>query len=87
METDAYLCEGCGDRLRPLDEVRAVYRELADASGEEEGAKPRWAYTHLGHEPQGTAFRIIGRGRLSDLERERRQGTRPSGRAVPGTGA
>lgn len=87
METDVYLCEGCGDRLRPSDEVRAVYRELAPASGEEEAAEPRWAYTHLGHEPPGTAFRIIGRGRLSDVERERRQGTPPRGRAVPGTDA
>jgi len=70
MSAEANLCEGCGDRLYPPDEVRAVYRELADAIGGQE-AKPRWGYTHLGHEPRGTAYRIIGRGRLSDLERER----------------
>ena len=64
-------CEGCGDRLQPSDEVRAIYRELADVIGAED-VKPRWAYTHLGHEPQGTAYRIIGRGLLADLERERR---------------
>ena len=71
MSSDNYLCEGCGDRLDPSDEVRAVYRELADEIGGPDSVKPRWAYTHLGHEPQGTAYRIIGRGRLSDLERER----------------
>ncbi len=71
MASDIHLCEGCGDRLQPSDEVRAVYRELADATRGDEVARPRWAYTHLGHEPQGMAFRIIGRGLLSDLERER----------------
>jgi hypothetical protein len=71
MASDVYLCEGCGDRLQPSDEVRAIYRELADVIGGEEIVKPRWAYTHLGHEPQGRAYRIIGRGVLSDLERER----------------
>lgn len=71
MGTDVYLCEGCGDRLQPSDEVRAIYRELADVIGEEDVVKPRWAYTHLGHEPQGRAYRIIGRGLLADLERER----------------
>ena len=65
------LCEGCGDRLQPSDEVRAIYRELADVIGGEEVVKPRWAYTHLGLEPQGRAYRIIGRGVLSDLERQR----------------
>jgi hypothetical protein len=68
-----YECEGCGDRLHPSDEVRAIYRELADVAGEQEGVKPRWGYTHLGHEPPGTAYRIIGRGRLADLERERQE--------------
>lgn len=71
MATVIYRCEGCGDRLRPSDEVRAVYREHADVIGGEEVVTPRWGYTHLGHEPQGTAYRIIGRGLLSDLERER----------------
>ena len=71
MASVIYRCEGCGDRLRPSDEVRAVYRELADVIGGEEAVTPRWAYTHLGHEPQGTAYRIIGRGLLSDLEQER----------------
>jgi hypothetical protein len=66
-----HLCEGCGDRLQPSDEVRAIYRELADVIGGDEVVKPRWAYTHLGHEPQGRAYRIIGRGVLSDLERQR----------------
>jgi hypothetical protein len=77
MSSDIYLCEGCGDRLQPSDEVRAVYRELADVIGGEEVVTPRWAYTHLGHEPQGTAYRIIGRGRLSDLERARQNQASP----------
>ncbi len=71
MSSAIYLCLGCGGRLDPSDEVRAVYRELADAIGGEEAVTPRWAYTHLGHEPEGRAYRIIGRGRLADLERER----------------
>lgn len=73
MESDAYFCQGCGDRLQASDDVRAVYRELADVVDSEKPVMPRWAYTHLGHEPQGTAYRIIGRGRLADLERERKQ--------------
>lgn len=75
MESAIYRCEGCGDRLQPSDEVRALYRELADAIGGDEVPGPRWVYTHLGHEPQTTKYRIIGRGRLSDLERERQAGT------------
>ena len=71
MGSVIYVCEGCGDRLHPTDEVRAVYRELADVTGGDNVVTPRWAYTHLGHEPQGTGYRIIGRGLLSDLERER----------------
>ncbi len=71
MASLVYLCEGCGERLQPSDEVRAIYRELADVIGGEEVIKPRWAYTHLGHEPQGRAYRIIGRGLLSHLEQER----------------
>ena len=70
MEGRTYLCEGCGERLRPSDEVRAIYRELADSVGDE-AATPRWAYTHLGHEPHGRAYRIIGRGPLAELEAER----------------
>jgi hypothetical protein len=72
MASVIYLCEGCGDRLQPSDEVRALYRELADIIGGDEVLRPRWTYTHLGHEPQSTEYRIIGRGRLSDLEQERR---------------
>lgn len=71
MASVIHRCEGCGGRLQPSDEVRAIYRELADVIGGKEVAKPRWAYTHLGHEPQGTAYRIIGRGQLADLERQR----------------
>ena len=71
MSSVNYVCQGCGGRLDPSDEVRAVYRELADAIGGDEVVTPRWAYTHLGHEPEGRAYRIIGRGRLADLERER----------------
>ena len=72
MSSVIHLCHGCKARLLPSDEVRAIYRELADVIGGEEVVTPRWAYTHLGHEPQGRAYRIIGRGLLSDLERERR---------------
>lgn len=77
MSSVIFLCEGCGDRLRPTDEVRAVYRELADTIGGEEVVTPRWAYTHIGHEPQGRAYRIIGRGFLADLERERKHPAEP----------
>ena len=76
MESVIYQCEGCGDRLQPSDDVRALYRELADVVGGDEVTRPRWVYTHLGHEPQTTEYRIIGRGRLSDLERERQAATR-----------
>jgi|SoiMethySBSTD1v2_1073268.scaffolds.fasta_scaffold613320_2 hypothetical protein len=71
MASVIHVCEGCGDRLQPSDEVRAIYRELADVTGGEDVPRPRWAYTHLGHEPRTREYRIIGRGRLSDLERER----------------
>lgn len=71
MSSVIHLCEGCGDRLQASDEVRALYRELADVFGGSEVVTPRWAYSHLGHEPQGRAYRIIGRGILADLERER----------------
>lgn len=77
MSSVIYLCEGCGDPLHPSDEVRAIYRELADVIGGEEVAKPRWAYTHLGHEPQGRAYRIIGRGPLAELEAERKNKDAP----------
>lgn len=72
MSSVIILCKGCGDRLEPTDEVREVYRELADVVGGEEVVTPRWAYTHLGHEPQGRAYRITGRGILADLERKRK---------------
>ena len=77
MSSVIYLCEGCGGRLESGDEVRAIYRELADVIGGDEVITPRWAYTHLGHEPQGRAYRIIGRGRLADLERERQHPEEP----------
>lgn len=77
MSKVIYLCEGCRDRLNPTDEVRVVYRELADVLGGEEVMTPRRAYTHLGHEPQGRAYRIIGRGLLADLERERLHPSEP----------
>ena len=69
---EAYLCRGCGEHLKPDDEVRAVYRELTDPDGGHRTGDPRWGYTHLGHEPAGSGYRITGRGRLADLERERR---------------
>jgi hypothetical protein len=77
MSSVIYRCLGCGERLRPTDEVRAVYRELADALGGEEVASPRWAYTHLGHEPHGRQYRITGRGMLEDLERMRQHPAEP----------
>ncbi len=71
METSRYRCEGCGDRLYPLDEVRALYRERADTIDDDGAAVlPRTAYTHLEHEPRSTVYRIIGRGILVDLLRE-----------------
>lgn len=69
--TDEYRCRGCGGQLRAQDEVRAVYRELTDPEGGHPSGESRWGYTHLGHEPAGTNYRITGRGRLLDLERER----------------
>jgi hypothetical protein len=66
-------CRGCGGQLRPLDEVRAVYRELTDPRGGHPSGEPRWGYTHLGHEPGGTAYRITGRGRLLELEEQRQE--------------
>ncbi len=72
MSSVIYLCKGCGDRLEPTDEVRALYRELADVIGGQEVVEPRWAYAHVGHEPQNRQYRITGRGILADLERERR---------------
>jgi hypothetical protein len=71
MANVVYHCEGCGDRLQQSDQVRALYRELADPVGGHEIVTPRWAYSHLGHEPHGRAYRIIGRGILSDLEQQR----------------
>ena len=78
MSSVIFLCEGCGDRLEPTDEVRAVYRELADIIGGEEVATPRWAYTHIGHEPLNRLYRITGRGILADLERKRRHPAEPA---------
>lgn len=69
--TPQIRCRGCGEPLRPLDEVRALYRELSDPDGGHLSGEPRWGYSHLGHEPSGTDYRITGRGRLLDLERER----------------
>ena len=79
MASVSYLCEGCGDRLQPSDEVRAIFREREDDIGGDEVPRPRWAYTHLGHEPQTMEYRIIGRGLLSDLERERKGQADPTG--------
>jgi hypothetical protein len=64
-------CRGCGGQLAPLEEVRAVYRERSDPDGGYRTGEPRWGYTHLGHEPAGSGYRITGRGRLLDLERQR----------------
>ncbi len=77
MASVIYLCEGCRDRLQPTDEVRALYRELADVIGGEEVVRPRWAYSHLGHEPQDRRYRIIDRGILADLERKRQRRAEP----------
>ena len=76
MSEGRILCKGCGATLSPHDDVRQVYRELADA---DTVAVPdaRWAYTHIGHEPGGTGYRITGRGRLADLERERLRAPQP----------
>ena len=74
MSSVIHLCRGCGDRLQPTDEVRAVYREQGDSVGGIEVPLPRWGYTHLGHEPLG--YRITGRGTLADLEEQRRTGER-----------
>ncbi|HET9901686.1 MAG TPA: hypothetical protein VFR46_11595, partial [Actinomycetes bacterium] len=72
MPETRIACRGCGEPLNPNDEVREVYRELADAPvGDGEPTDPRWGYTHLGHEPAGTGYRITGRGRLAQLERKR----------------
>ena len=67
-------CRGCGGQLRPLDEVRAVYRELSDPEGGHPSGEPRWGFVHLGHEPSGTGYRITGRGQLLDLVRQRQRG-------------
>ncbi len=71
MTTEKLECRGCGERLQPTDEVRAVYRERADETEAEPGRETRWGYTHIGHEPAGSGYRIIGRGRLSELEQQR----------------
>ena len=77
------VCIGCGGTLSSDDDVRQVYRELADAVDSAVTPDPRWAYTHIGHEPAGTAHRITGRGRLTDLELTRLR-TRQSPRSPGG---
>jgi hypothetical protein len=69
MDPWIFNCEGCGQRLRPDETVRALYRELP-----REGEQPfdRMRYSHIGHEPRG--FRLTGRGRLEDLADRRREG-------------
>jgi hypothetical protein len=76
-------CRWCAAELAPADEVRLVYRELA-GSGDRDDEPPRWAYTHLGHEPGG--YSVRGRGRLRDLEAMRRQAEepRPPGSRITG---
>ena len=73
MAEGRIVCRGCGETLRPDDQVREVYRELADAVEDNEPPDPRWGYTHLGHEPAGTGYRITGRGRLAQLELKRQR--------------
>ena len=70
---ETYRCRGCGEPLKSDDEVRAVYREASDPVGGHRTGEPRWGYTHLGHEPAGSGYRITGRGRLVDLERQRQK--------------
>ena len=53
-----YLCRGCGEPLKSDDDVRAVYRELSDPEGGHRTGEPRWGYTHLGHEPVGSGYRV-----------------------------
>ena len=76
MSSVIYLCAGCGDRLEPTDEVRELYRELADDIGGEDVVTPPRAYAHIGHEPQNRLYRITGRGILAVLERQRRHADR-----------
>lgn len=64
------LCQGCGERLSPDDEVRQLHRHLAAAPGGDEATYPMVAYSHLGHEPNH-GYRITGRGTLRSLEAER----------------
>ena len=68
---ETYVCRGCGLPLNPGDDVRAVYREISDPEGGHRTGEPRWGYSHLGHEPAGSGYRITGRGRLADLEAQR----------------
>jgi hypothetical protein len=62
----ARTCQGCGGRLYPTDDVRALHRELADPPEGDEATFPIVAYSHLGHEPQ-LGYRITGRGLLGAL--------------------
>lgn len=77
MTMDKLECRGCGERLQPNDEVRAVYRELADPTEDDATRETRWGYTHIGHEPAGSGYRIIGRGRLAELEEQRLMDPQP----------
>lgn len=79
MAEDRVVCRGCGEALKATDEVREVYRELADPVDAAHDSDPRWGYTHLGHEPAGTGYRITGRGRLAELELKRLRERRSPG--------
>ena len=68
---ETHLCRGCGLPLKSDDDVRAVFREISDPEGGHRTGEPRWGYSHLGHEPAGSGYRITGRGRLADLEAQR----------------
>jgi hypothetical protein len=86
MSEGRILCNSCGETLSPKDDVRQVYRELTDADAV---AVPdaRWAYTHIGHEPGGTGYRITGRGRLAQLEEKRLRAPQSPDLNAPGTAA
>jgi hypothetical protein len=71
-EAVTHTCEGCGGRLVGTDDVRALYRERLDPLRPEDDDRPRWSYCHVGHEP--AKYVITGRGRLIDLETQRRTG-------------
>jgi hypothetical protein len=66
MSEAPVTCQGCGERLRPGDEVRQLHRDLAEPPEGDEATYPIEAYSHLGHEPM-RGYRITGRGVLHDL--------------------